>query len=93
MNLSLEFGIPPSTNIMIAYCECEAVRLMRPLSIYWTSGVHFRLMVDAGSVMISAIRWVHPSSDPPSAGKAESSAAEATVVTLETEDHERDTES
>lgn len=40
-------------------------------------------MVDAGSVMRSARRSVHPSSDPPSVGRDESSAVVEKAATLE----------
>lgn len=78
---------------MIACCECEAMHLMRPLNTYSAPGFQFRRMVDAGSVMISAIRFARPSSDPPSVGKGEFPAEEAKAATLEMEGREMDTES
>ncbi|KAL9137189.1 MAG: hypothetical protein Q9175_001604 [Cornicularia normoerica] len=51
-----------------------------------------RGMVDASSVMISAIRSERPSSDPPNVGIGEFSAAEAQDASQETEDRERDME-
>lgn len=66
---------------------------MRPLSTYWTPGLRFRGIADAGSVMILVIRSVRPSSDPPSLGKGESAAAEAKAATRETEGRERNIKS
>ena len=78
---------------MVACCGSGAIRLMRPLSTYWTLGLHFRGTIDADSVMISAIRSVRPSSDPPSVGKGESAVAEMKAVIQETEGRERNKES
>lgn len=77
---------------MSACCECGAILLMRSLSTYSSPGLLPRGMVDASSVMISAIRSERPSSDPPNVGKGEFSAAEVQAASQETEDRERDME-
>lgn len=92
MNMPLEFELSLLASIMVACCECGAVRLTRTPSTYSTPGLQSHQMVDAGSVMISATRSVRPSVDPLNVGKGECSAAEAKVATLETQGRERDTE-
>lgn len=62
---------------------------MRPLSPYSTPDPCFPRMADSGSTMISEIRSVHPSSDPPCAGNGQFRAAEARAATLGMEGRER----
>ena len=78
---------------MVAHRGSVTTRLMRPRSTYWTLGLRFRGTVDAGSVMKLVIHSVLPSSDPPSAGKGGSAAAEAKAATQEMEGRGRNTES
>lgn len=78
---------------MVALRGFVTIRLMRPPGTYQTPGLWFRGTVDAGSVMISGIRFVLLSSDPPSVGKGDSAAAKAKAATQEREGRGRNTES
>ena len=82
----------PLTSIMTVCYKFGAIHVMKPLSTYSTLDLCFRRKIDAGSVMISAIRFLHPSSDPPCVGNGQYRAVEGKAATVGSEGRERDKE-